>query len=291
MSALRFALRTLARDWKSGELNVLLLAVIVAVAARTAVGFFTNRVSEASCGAGGAKVLAADLRLQSSQPISTEYATVARKQGLRTASALSLVSVIFYGEKSQLTSVRAVDAGLPVARGRAGRRTSRSSAGTTRDIPARGEIWADSRLLATLDAAVGSRLSIRATSLLVARVLDYRPDQGSTFAELAPNALAEPRGCSGHAACSTGKPGDVPGAVCRNACAGHYVQGVSRGRTQAGRAASRYYGGEPSGPFLDGSRRAVSQSRRTGQRAASTLWPSRWQHADTRTDTSTVLPS
>ncbi len=113
MSALRFALRTLARDWKSGELNVLLLAVIVAVAALTAVGFFTNRVSEAVA-VQAAQVLAADLRLQSSQPISAEYATVARKQGLRTASALSLVSVIFYGEKSQLTSVRAVDADYPL---------------------------------------------------------------------------------------------------------------------------------------------------------------------------------
>ena len=188
MSALRFALRTLARDWKSGELNVLLLAVIVAVAALTAVGFFTNRVSEAVA-VQAAQVLAADLRLQSSQPISTEYATVARKQGLRTASALSLVSVIFYGEKSQLTSVRAVDADYPL-RGAVRVADHPFERGyTTRDIPARGEIWADSRLLATLDAAVGSRLSIGATSLLVARVLDYRPDQGSTFAELAPNAL------------------------------------------------------------------------------------------------------
>ena len=61
MNALRFAFRALSRDWKSGELNVLLLAVIVAVAALTAVGFFTNRVSQAVT-VQAAQVLAADLR-------------------------------------------------------------------------------------------------------------------------------------------------------------------------------------------------------------------------------------
>ncbi|HEY7379021.1 MAG TPA: FtsX-like permease family protein [Steroidobacteraceae bacterium] len=188
MGALRFALRTLARDWKSGELNVLLLAVIVGVAALTAVGFFTNRVSIAVA-TQAAEVLAADLRLQSSRPVSDQYATEARRQGLRTSNVLSLVSVVFSGEKSQLTSLRAVDAAYPL------RGTVRISdqpfgpAYTTHAIPGRGEIWADARLLATLNAAVGSRLNIGAASLRVSHVLDYRPDQGSTFAELAPNAL------------------------------------------------------------------------------------------------------
>ena len=187
-SAIRFALRTLARDWRSGELNVLLLAVIVAVAALTAVGFFTSRVSEAVA-VQAAEVLAADLRLQASQPLSERYASQATERGLRTANALYLVSVVFYGEKSQLTSLRAVDSHYPL-RGAvriADRPFERAYA--TRDIPARGEVWADSRLLATLSAPIGDMLSIGAASLRVTRVLDYRPDQGSTFAELAPNVL------------------------------------------------------------------------------------------------------
>jgi putative ABC transport system permease protein len=188
MGAFRFAFRTLARDWKSGELNVLMLAVIVAVAALTAVGFFTSRVSEAVA-VQAAEVLAADLRLQSSQPLSGHYALEAGQRGLRAANALSLVSVVFYGEKSQLTSLRAVDGNYPL-RG-AVRIADRpfERAYTTSAIPARGEIWADARLLATLNVSIGSMLNIGAASLRVSRVLDYRPDQGSTFAELAPNVL------------------------------------------------------------------------------------------------------
>ena len=47
MLSLRLALKTLARDWKSGELLVLLLAILVAVAALAAVSFFTDRISQA----------------------------------------------------------------------------------------------------------------------------------------------------------------------------------------------------------------------------------------------------
>ncbi len=44
MRALQLALRMLAREWRSGELGVLLLALTVAVAALTAVGFLVNRI-------------------------------------------------------------------------------------------------------------------------------------------------------------------------------------------------------------------------------------------------------
>jgi len=188
MRALRFALLTLVRDWKSGELRVLLLALIVAVAALTAVGFFTNRVNQAVA-VQAAEVLAADLRLQSSTPISQKYENEAKRRGLKTAQTVSMLSVVFHGERSQLTALRAVGPGYPL-RGRVRIADQPfSPARTTDDIPVRGEVWADARLLATLDAPVGSELAIGAARYKVSLVLDYRPDQGSTFADLAPNLL------------------------------------------------------------------------------------------------------
>ncbi len=188
MRPFRFALVALARDWKSGELRVLMLALVVAVAALTAVGFFTNRVGQAVA-VQAAEVLAADLRLQSSQPIADTYADEARRRNLKTARAMSLVSVVFYGERSQLTSLRPVSAGYPL-RGQV--RIADQPFATARtidEIPAPGEVWADARVLATLNAPVGASLNIGASRLKVTRVLDYRPDQGATFVELAPNML------------------------------------------------------------------------------------------------------
>ena len=47
------SLRMLVRDWRSGELRVLALALLLAVAGITAVGFFTDRVRLALDGQAG----------------------------------------------------------------------------------------------------------------------------------------------------------------------------------------------------------------------------------------------
>jgi putative ABC transport system permease protein len=44
---LRLALRLLARDWRAGELRLLAAAVVIAVGAVTAIGFFSDRLNRA----------------------------------------------------------------------------------------------------------------------------------------------------------------------------------------------------------------------------------------------------
>jgi len=188
MKALRFALVALSRDWRSGELAVLLAALVVAVAALTGVGFFTDRVGQAVTQQ-AAEVIAADLRLQASNPPSEDYVTAARSQGLATSRTLSFPTVVFFGEASTLAAIRAVADGYPL-RGRV--KVADEPFGPARetsDIPARGEVWFDSRLLARLGAQVGDEVSIGAATFRVTRVLAYRPDQGSAFVDLAASLL------------------------------------------------------------------------------------------------------
>jgi putative ABC transport system permease protein len=183
VAALRFALRNLRRDLKSGELAVLLLALLVAVASLTAVGFFTDRIGRAVNQQAG-EVLAADLRLESARPIREQYDAEARRLGLRVARILSMPSVVFHGEASSLVALRAVGEGYPL-RGRLKVADEPfGAARVTGAIPAPGEAWADSRLLARLGVAVGARLSVGAHEVKVTQVLDYRPDQGAGFGDL-----------------------------------------------------------------------------------------------------------
>lgn len=185
MKALRLALRSLAREWRSGELGVLLLALTVAVAALTGVGFLVSRIS-AAVALQASEVLAADIRLGSPQPLSDAYFREAELRGLRSARSTNLLSVVFNGDASQLTNLAAVSPGYPL-RGRVLVSDEPFSRGMpARGIPPPGEIWPDSRLLAALGARVGSRLTIGAADFRVSRVLISRPDQGGTFAELAP---------------------------------------------------------------------------------------------------------
>ena len=188
MRSLRLAARTLAREWRSGELGVLLLALVVAVAALTGVGFLVSRIS-AAVALQASAVLAADLRLGSPQPLEEEYFREAERRGIHAAHSINLLSVVFNGDASQLTNVAAVSAGYPL-RGRvliAGEPFAPGTPAT--GIPAPSEVWPDSKLLAALGARVGSRLSIGTAEFHVGRVLISRPDQGGTFAELAPNLL------------------------------------------------------------------------------------------------------
>ncbi len=188
MRALSLALRSLAREWRSGELGVLLLALTVAVAALTGVGFLVSRISTAVA-LQASEVLAADIRIGSPQPISNEYFEEARRRGLATASNTALLSVVFNGERSQLTNIRAVTAGYPL-RGRVLVADEPFASGRqAQGIPPPGEIWPDSKLLSAIDARVGSQLSIGAATFRVGQVLISRPDQGGTFAELAPALL------------------------------------------------------------------------------------------------------
>jgi putative ABC transport system permease protein len=186
--ALPLGLRMLGREWRSGELGVLLLALIVAVGALTGVGFLVSRISNA-VGSQASEVLAADIRLGSPQPIAKDYVEEARRRGLQTAQSTSIISVVFNGDTSQLTNIHAVTDGYPL-RGRVLIGDEPFGPGTpARGLPAPGEVWPDSKLLAALGGRIGTSLSIGAGTFRVSHVLISRPDQGGTFADLTPTLL------------------------------------------------------------------------------------------------------
>ncbi|HEY2035794.1 MAG TPA: FtsX-like permease family protein, partial [Steroidobacteraceae bacterium] len=182
------SMRMLSREWRSGELGVLLLALAVAVAALTGVGFLVSRIS-AAVAMQASQVLAADIRLESPQAIAGADVAAARQMGLRSALATGLISVVFDGDRSQLTDISAVTAGYPL-RGTVMLADQPFAKGSpAAAIPPPGEVWPDSRLLAALGGHVGSRLSVGAAEFRVGHVLISRPDEGGTFTGLVPNLL------------------------------------------------------------------------------------------------------
>ncbi len=188
MRAMRLALKVLSRDWKSGELAVLGIALLVAVTSLTAVAFFTDRVGQA-VKMRATESLAADLRVQSASTISEQYTQLAAQRGLSTARIVSMPSVVFAGEANTLAAVRGVSDGYPL-RGRLKISDHLlASVFETDKIPMPGEAWASTRLLARLGADVGTTIQIGAHEVTVSQVLDYRPDQGWQFVDLAPTVL------------------------------------------------------------------------------------------------------
>ncbi len=188
MKALALAWRLMLRDWKSGELTVLGIALIIAVTSLTAVAFLTDRVGHA-VELRAAESLAADLRLGSSQTLAESYIELAEQAGMQTATMTTMPTVVFEGDNSTLAAIRAVSPAYPL-RGRLKISDRLLATATETDrIPAPGEAWATTRLLARLGADTGANIRVGTTSLTITRVLDFRPDQGWQFVDLAPTLL------------------------------------------------------------------------------------------------------
>jgi putative ABC transport system permease protein len=184
----RLASRLLLRDWRAGELTVLAAALLIAVTAMTGVAFLTDRVGQAVA-MRAAESLAADLRLYSTTPIPEEFAELARQNDMDTARMTSMPSVVFSGEANTLAALYAVTDGYPL-RGRL--KTAGQLLGEAvivDSIPPPGEAWASPRLLARLGVDTGADLQIGAATLKLDRVLDFRPDEGWSFVDLAPTLL------------------------------------------------------------------------------------------------------
>lgn len=188
MKAISYALRSFSRELRSGEVIVLLAAVALAVAALTAVGFLTDRIGRAVARQAN-EVLAADLRLRSPDPLPEEWQLTAAQYGLRTAATQTFPSVIFAGEESALTTIKAVSDNYPL---RGVVRIADHLFGEQREvdyIPLPGNVWADGALMARLGVNVGDTVSVGESELRIQAVLTYRPDQSIGFASLAPSLL------------------------------------------------------------------------------------------------------
>ena len=188
MSVLLFSWRLCKRNWRAGELRILALALVVAVAAVSAVGFFTDRVQSALARQSNL-LLGADVALVSDHPLSDSYAQEARRLGLATAQTLIFPSMTTHGAESHLAEIKAVDDTYPL-RGRLRiAATSSSPAEETTNVPEAGTVWVEPRLLSQLGIAPGDALELGERRFTVAALLRYEPDRGGDLFSIAPRLM------------------------------------------------------------------------------------------------------
>ena len=189
MSSWRFGLQALLRDVRAGELAVLVTAVVVAVTAMTAVGFFTDRVGRA-ISAQASAVLAADLELSSTSPIDPALLDEARDRGLAIGEALAFPTMVTAGDSNSLAFVRAVTPGYPLRGELLVSDELFGNVGGTDEIPAPGTAWAEPGLLGRMGIDVGTTLTVGASEVVITRVIEYQPGQSvGGMAQLAPGLM------------------------------------------------------------------------------------------------------
>ena len=185
MNPLVFAARSLRREFRHGELATLAAALILAVAALTAVGTLASRVESAIL-ASAADLLGADLGISARRaPLADSFTDKANQLGLASSRSIEFSSVVFAGENSQFSEVRAVDGSFPLR----GKLIVENGAGQKQTVsaPASGEVFADRGVLNALHSAVGESLQLGGRDLRIAGEIISAPG-GSVF-QFAPTLL------------------------------------------------------------------------------------------------------
>lgn len=184
--------RTLWRDLRSGDLRLLILAVTLAVAALTAVGFFADRI-KGGLQRDARQLLGGDAVVASDNPTPAMFLDKARALGLTVVSTLAFPTMAradeAHGGASKLVALKAVEPGYPL-RGtlRIARAVDAMEEKTTA-IPPPGQVWVDAALFETLGLRVGDSLLLGAARFGIGAVLRFEPDRGAGFVNFAPRVL------------------------------------------------------------------------------------------------------
>ena len=180
--------RSLIRDWRSGELRMIVMALIVAVAAISSVGFLTDRVSQA-LGRNTTQMLGGDLALEADSPISTQIKSQATDFGLRVAQTVSFPSMASAQAGLKLASVKAVSPDYPLVPGLTLRTSANGPSEIASAAPASGQAWVDPQILGLLNLNIGDEVGLGNLQLTIAGVITYEPDRGVQFVNVAPRIM------------------------------------------------------------------------------------------------------
>ena len=192
LSFWRLGWRTLWRDVRSGDLRLVIVAVTLAVAALTAVGFFADRL-KGGLQRDARQLLGGDAVVSSDNATPQAFVAKARSLGLEVVQTLGFPTMAratdAQGGVAKLVALKVVEAGYPLR----GNLRVASAVGaadtTTRDIPAPGTVWVDVPLLDSLSMKPGDTLLLGESRLTVGRVIVVEPDRGAGFMNFAPRVM------------------------------------------------------------------------------------------------------
>jgi len=188
------AWRQTSRDFRAGELRLLAVAVMLAVAALTAVGFFADRLS-AGLTRDARQLIGGDAVVSSDRPLPAELIAQAGQRGLDTALMTSFPSMARApddkGGATRLVAVKAVGETYPLRGQLQLREAPDSPARSVRAAPTPGTVWVDAGVLDALQLQLGDALLLGDASLKITRLIVVEPDRGAGafFMSFAPRVM------------------------------------------------------------------------------------------------------
>ena len=182
---LGLSLKIFLREFKSGQLNTMLLSLTLAVTIVSGIALFTDRLEQA-LKLESEEFLGGNLKFETNEPLKKEVLDRINPD-LASTDMILFASVLFSDEEMQLSSIKAVDSNYPLV----GKIELIKKEGivTEKSSPASGEVWIDSRLKTLLDIELNDYVSIGDNDFVFTAIINYEPDRGSSSFAFAPKAI------------------------------------------------------------------------------------------------------
>lgn len=191
MDLVRQAVRMTARDWRAGELTMLLLALLLAVASLSSVGFLADRLHQ-GLERDARRMIAADFIVRADHPVDPQFAGEAKALGLDTASTTifpSMINSTGVQPVSRLAAVKAVSPGYPL-RGAVRIAAAPGAADhPAQSIPPPGVAWVDKALLDALKVRVGDTVKVGRRNFTIGALITRELDRGFSFVNFSPRLM------------------------------------------------------------------------------------------------------
>lgn len=192
MTRFNLALRLLWRDSRSGELTILVLALIIAITSSSTTALFADRLQNTMT-TQAAEFLAADLVISSPAEIPADWLNKARQLELSQAQTIEFSSVLIEHDELLLAGVKAVSSTYPL-RGflKTGLYTGVTDALTETIVhtgPKPGTAWVENRILSALKLKIGDTLQVGEKHLIISHIISYEPDKRGDFYSFSPRVM------------------------------------------------------------------------------------------------------
>ncbi len=170
----------LTQSFRSSGIYLLIIALVLAISATTAVKFSNQQVQQAVA-LQAAEMLAADLVLSDTAPLEQKWFQQARQLGLAQSKVTVFSSMAHTDDQFVMVNVKAIDQAFPLR----GELQSTSAAQT----PNPGEVWLSPRALELLKVKVGDQIQIADGSFNVAAKIVKDSNQELGFSGFSPTVI------------------------------------------------------------------------------------------------------
>jgi putative ABC transport system permease protein len=182
-------IKAILREWRSGELTLLFLALVIAITCVSAMNNFTGMVRN-KMAQSASTILGADALITSPAAIDPQWIQKADSLGLAQTTTLSFLSMVEYQNRLQLANIKAIASPYPL-RGelKIAKQADDAEGANQSQAPESGTVWIDPRLLPILSAELGQTINIGDGNFKISGIIRDEPGQTGNWFTLSPRII------------------------------------------------------------------------------------------------------